>query len=161
MSLYQGAVFAGSFDPFTLGHLDLVQRALPLFGSVTILVARNSKKTGWLPLEQRIASIQACLADLPGARVDSFEGLTTGYLRQNGQRILLRGIRNAMDWEWERAVAYNNSQLLAGCETVFLPTHPIHSATSSSLVREIHGLGGDVSHLVHAAILPYLPRVTA
>jgi pantetheine-phosphate adenylyltransferase len=140
-------VFAGSFDPFTKGHLDIAERAHALFGAVVVLVAVNSKKQGFLPLAERMARIQKALAHLPNATVDSWEGLTVDYLRAHGLHLLVRGIRNASDLEMEQAMAWNNQKLMPKCETVFLSARQEHLAISSSLVRELEKNGARQEYL--------------
>lgn len=150
------AVFTGSFDPFTLGHLDIVQRAIPLFDEITVLVAINPHKKGWLTLEQRVESIQKSLQHFSNVRVDSWEGLSTQYMRQNGIRYLLRGLRNAQDLEWEQSIAWANTKLDPTIETVFLLSPPALRHVSSSLVREFVRHQADCVSLVPSEIIPYL-----
>lgn len=146
------AVFAGSFDPFTLGHLDLVERGLGLFDRVTVLLALNSGKSALLPLEARLEAIRRSLSHLPGAAVDSHPGLVYAYARDHRATALLRGVRGAADLEFETALARLNRQLSGGLETVFLPAAEIHLATSSTFVRELFRHGNEYRAFVPAPV---------
>lgn len=146
------AVFAGSFDPFTLGHLDLVERALVLFDRVTVLLALNGSKTTLMPRETRLEAIRQSLSHLPGAVVDSHAGLVYAYARSHGATALLRGVRGAADLEFETALAQLNRQLSGGLDTVFLPAAGNHLATSSTFVRELFRHGDEYRAFVPAPV---------
>jgi pantetheine-phosphate adenylyltransferase len=148
----RSAVFAGSFDPFTLGHLDVVQKASLLFDQVIVLVAENAAKQSLFSVEVRVQLIKKALDSYSNVQVDSFSGLTVEYLKKRHCRYLVRGIRNGADLEWERSVAWNNRQLYPECETVFFPGDLEHLAISSSVVRELLKYGGDVASLVPLGI---------
>ncbi len=147
------AVLAGSFDPFTLAHFDIVQKASSLFDSVTVLVGVNRRKHPLLPLERRVHLIERALEAMPNVSVDSFEGLTVDYLEKVGANFLVRGIRSAFEFDAERNLAWNNQLLNSRVETVFLPVAPEYASISSSVVREILSFGGDVSKMIPASIL--------
>ena len=130
------AVFAGSFDPFTLGHLDVVQRAAKLFDTLWILGAQNSSKRNMFSAEQRKGFVETAVQKIPNVRVASFGGLTVDFMQQVGAQYLVRGIRNSSDLDFEQCVAWNN-RALAGAESVFLLSAPEHLSVSSSVVREL------------------------
>ncbi len=142
------AVFAGSFDPFTMGHLDVVNKAARLFDEVIVLVAGNSNKNSRFSMATRQKLASLSVQHLDNVRAVSWEGLTVDYLRKEGMRWLVRGLRNSGDLEWERTISWNNSILYPGCETVFLQTSAEYMGISSTLVREILRYGGDISALV-------------
>jgi len=144
----RNAVFAGSFDPFTMGHLDVVTKAANLFDEVVVLVAGNSNKNNRFPVDTRLKLTRLSVQHLDNVRAESWEGLTVDYLRKEGMRWLVRGLRNSGDLEWERTISWNNAILYPGCETVFLQTSAEYMGISSTLVREILRYGGDISALV-------------
>ncbi|MFZ8961551.1 MAG: pantetheine-phosphate adenylyltransferase [Flavobacteriaceae bacterium] len=143
-------VFPGSFDPFTLGHLDIVRRALPLCDELIIAVGENSEKKYLFSLEKRIAFISATCAE-PKIKVVSYTGLTIDFCKSVQATALLRGLRNPADFEFEKSVAQINRRL-SGIETLFLLTAADLAYISSSLVREIMVHGGDYSSLVPKAV---------
>ena len=144
------ALFPGSFDPFTNGHLDVVRRGAELFDRVVVAIGTNSSKQRFLPIEQMQGLIADLFRDEPRVSVATFKGLTAEFARETGARYLLRGLRNTLDFEYEKPIAYGNEHLNAGLETVFLLTSPLLGAVSSTIIRDIHRFGGDV-----AAFLPY------
>ena len=146
------AVFPGSFDPFTVGHESVVRRALPMFDQIVIAIGYNSSKSGFFSLEQRQKWIEAVFADEPKVSVDKYEGLTVNYCRDKQASFILRGLRTAADFEYERAIAQVNSAMVREVETVFMLTRQEHSSISSSIVREIIRHGGDVSMFLPDAI---------
>ncbi|MDN4641854.1 pantetheine-phosphate adenylyltransferase [Agreia sp. PsM10] len=150
------AVVPGSFDPVTLGHLDVISRAAGLFDEVHVLVVHNPAKTALLPISQRVRLIEQAILDegLPGnIVVNSWSvGLLVDYCTDVGARALVKGIRSQVDVAYETPMAIVNRNL-AGVETVFLLPDPAHAHVSSSLVRQVSALGGDVS--------PYVPTVVA
>ena len=148
------ALFPGSFDPFTNGHLDVVRRGAALFEEVIIAIGTNSSKQRYLPVEWLIAQLEKLFQDEPCVSVRSYQGLTTSFAHEMGARYLLRGLRNTLDFEYENAIAQANRQLSPGLETVFLITSPTLAAVSSTIVREIHRYGGDVSPFVPFALPP-------
>lgn len=142
------AVFAGSFDPFTMGHLDVVTKAANLFDEVVVLVAGNSSKNSRFTPETRLKLAALSVQHLDNVRAAAWEGLTVDFLRKENMRWLVRGLRNSGDLEWERTISWNNAILYPGCETVFLQTSAEYMGISSTLVREILRYGGDISSLV-------------
>jgi pantetheine-phosphate adenylyltransferase len=146
------ALFPGSFDPFTVGHESIVRRALPLFDKIIVAVGYNSAKSGFFKLEKRIEWIEAIFADDKKVEVRSYEGLTANFCKSVGAKYLLRGLRTAADFEYERAIAQMNTMLDSEIETVFLLTKPEHSMISSTIVREVIRHGGDASQFVPSQI---------
>ena len=137
-------LFPGSFDPFTLGHADIVRRALEMFDGIVIAVGYNEQKTGWMPVEERVAAIRKLYADEPRITVERYTGLTVDFAREHGIGIILRGVRPAADFEFEMQLADVNRQL-TGIETILLPASPQLASLSSSIVRELAHFGHDVS----------------
>ena len=144
------AVFPGSFDPITVGHVDLVNRALPLFDEIIVAIGTNTQKNYLFDLDQRIEWLKAVFADEPKVRVDHFENLTAHYCRRIGANYLLRGLRNASDFDYEKTISQLNNIIGVGLETIFLISQPAYSHISSTIVREIIKGGGDAS--------PFLPK---
>lgn len=138
------ALFAGSFDPFTIGHASIVSRALSLFDRIVIAVGVNMAKTSVDEVSRRVEAIAALYADEPRVTVTHYEGLTVDMAARCGARWLLRGVRSVKDFEYERDMADINRQL-SGLETVLLYSLPEHAAVSSSIVRELRAYGRDVS----------------
>lgn len=150
------AIYPGSFDPMTRGHLDIIQRASRLFDEVIMAVVGNPGKSPLLPIEVRTKLISEVVKDIPGVRVGHFLGLTVDFARQNNISIIIRGLRAISDYEAELGMAQANKQLLPELETIFLMTKPEYSFISSSTVKEIARLGGDVSQFVPPAVHTYL-----
>lgn len=149
------AVVPGSFDPVTLGHLDVIGRATALFDRLYVVVTHNPGKSALLGLDERVRLLRASLADagIEGVQVDSWsEGLLVDYCRRVGAEAIVKGLRSATDAAYETPMALVNRDL-TGVETLFLVAQPATSHVSSSLVRQVAALGGDVS--------PYVPRVVA
>lgn len=142
------AVYPGSFDPITLGHLDVIERGCRLFEQVIVAVLINPLKTPLFTVQQRIEQIHSCTQHLTNLEIDSFDGLTVTYVKNRQAQVLLRGLRVLSDFEYELQMAHTNKSLLPQIETVFLATSNEYSFLSSSLVKEIAKLGGPVSHLV-------------
>ncbi len=142
------AVYPGSFDPITLGHLDVIERGCRLFEQVIVAVLINPLKTPLFTVQQRIEQIRCCTQHLTNLEIDSFDGLTVTYVKNRQAQVLLRGLRVLSDFEYELQMAHTNKSLLPQIETVFLATSNEYSFLSSSLVKEIAKLGGPVSHLV-------------
>lgn len=142
------AVFPGSFDPITVGHVDLVRRALPLFDRVIVAVGVNSTKKYLFSLEQRMEWLRAVFAEYPQVGVDSFQNLTAHYCQRIGARYLLRGLRNASDFDYEKTISQLNHIVGGGIETVFLISQPEFSHISSTIVREIIVGGADPTPFV-------------
>lgn len=144
----RAAVFPGSFDPFTTGHLDIVHRALPLFDEVVIAIGVNSSKKSLFTLDSRKAFIASLFQHEPKIRIDHFNGLTANYCRVIGAEYLIRGLRNASDFDYEKTISQLNYTLGNRLETVFLISLPEYSHISSTIVREIIKGGGDASHFL-------------
>jgi pantetheine-phosphate adenylyltransferase len=138
------AVYAGSFDPPTYGHLDLVERASKLFGQVIVAVGVHPSKSSLLSSVERIELLTEVTAHLPNVRIDGFNGLLYQYCEKVGARVIVRGLRAATDFEYELQIAHANRDMAPAIDTVFLPTRLPFTFLSSSLVREIAGHGGDV-----------------
>ncbi len=152
----QVAVFPGTFDPITLGHLDLIRRGSTLYEQLIIGIGENPEKSSMLTSPQRMEIVRKIVGDLPSVRVDSYTGLTVDFARKCGAGVLLRGIRDAADLHMETAIAHTNHQV-SGVETVFLLPAPQYAFISSRLVRQIAQAGGDISRLVPPEVLGYLP----
>ncbi len=146
------AVYPGSFDPPTLGHLDVVERASKLFDHLIVAVGVNSTKTPFLSLDERMDALRQSATHLPNVEVDAFGGLLIDYVRQRDARAIVRGLRATADFEYEFQMAMVNRRLASEIETVFLVTKWEHSYLSSSIVREVALLGGDYHGLVPEAV---------
>ena len=131
------AVIAGSFDPFTVGHLDIVRRASSLFDELWVLLAVNASKKYLFDETARIEMVRAAVASIPNVKVDCYDGLTVDFMKRVGAKFLVRGIRGAADVDYEQTVAWNNRLLYPECETLFLSSAPEHLMVSSSVVREL------------------------
>ena len=131
------AVFAGSFDPFTVGQLDIVRRASSLFDELWVLLAVNASKKYLFDETARIEMVRAAVASIPNVKVDCYDGLTVDFMKRVGAKFLVRGIRGAADVDYEQTVAWNNRLLYPECETLFLSSVPEHLMVSSSVVREL------------------------
>lgn len=142
------ALFPGSFDPFTNGHLDIVRRGVELFDHVIVAIGTNSSKQRYLPVEQMQELIASLFVDEPRVSVRTFKGLTAEFAREAGAAFLLRGLRNSPDFEYEKPIAYGNQHVNPGLETVFLLTSPTLAAISSTIIRDIHRFGGNVEAFV-------------
>lgn len=145
------AVYAGSFDPPTLGHLDLMERAGKLFDRVIIAIGRHPTRNALFTFEERLSLLHEVTKDFSNITVDSFDGLLFQYCDRIGARVIVRGLRAATDFEYELQIAHANADMAPHIDTVFLPTRTNYGFVSASLVREIASHGGDVSH--------YAPKV--
>ena len=141
------AVFPGSFDPITLGHLDILERSIPLFDKIIIGVGTNSEKKYMFPLNKRMAFIEETFSEYKSISVVKYQGLTIEFCKKVQANFILRGLRNPADFEFEKAIAHTNRKL-SGIETVFLLTSAKTSFISSSIVREIISNRGDYTQLV-------------
>jgi len=146
------AVYPGTFDPITNGHTDLVQRAARLFDRVIVAIAANPHKRPAFATERRAELARTALAGLDNVEVDTFDTLLADFVRARGARVILRGLRAVSDFEFEFQLAGMNRHLAPGVETLFLTPAEQYTFISSSLVREIAELGGDVSPFVHPAV---------
>ncbi len=146
-------VYPGSFDPITLGHVDIIRRASAIFPKVVVALLRNPNKLGWFPMEKRLEMLQKVCREIPNVEVDCFEGLLVNYMRERNAMVVIRGLRAVSDFESEFQMAQVNHQISPEMETLFMMTGPQYGYISSSAVREVASFGGDVSSLVPAAIL--------
>ena len=148
------AIYPGSFDPITLGHLDIITRSSKLYERVIVVISKNPTKNPLFTVEERIAQIQKTTQHLTNIEVDSFDGLTVTYAKARGANVLLRGLRVLSDFEKELQMAHTNKTLSDEIETVFLATSTEYGFLSSSLVKEIARFGGPIDHLVpqHVAL---------
>ena len=158
MTARRVAVYPGTFDPITNGHVDLVERASPLFEKLIVGVAASPSKGPALPLELRVQLAREALARCPNVEVIGFDSLLAHFVRDLGAGVLLRGLRAVSDFEYEFQMASMNRHLIPEVETLFLTPSEQHSFISSSLVREIARLGGDVSGFVPATVLEALRK---
>ncbi len=141
------AIFPGSFDPITNGHLDVIHRAMGLFDELIVAVGRSPVKNQLFTPQERVEMIAELIGDLPNVSVESFEGLTVQYAAQRQAGVILRGLRSLTDVQYEFQLAMTN-RAVAGIETVFIMTSERYGFTSSTLIREIASLGGDLSNLI-------------
>lgn len=147
------ALFPGSFDPFTIGHKDIILRAIPLFDKIIIGIGYNSeKKNSFFSLEQRTQWIEDVFAEDPQISVKTYQGLTVDFCEEIGAQFILRGVRNSNDYEFEKSIAQVNYKISNNIETVILFTAPEHSAVTSTIVRDIFRHGGDPSQFIPAQI---------
>tara|TARA_R110000787_G_scaffold192886_13_gene304439 strand:+ start:2040 stop:2561 length:522 start_codon:yes stop_codon:yes gene_type:complete len=146
------AVFPGSFDPITLGHEDIIKRAIPLFDEITIAIGINADKKYMYSLEQRKKFIEDAFKDQENVKVVTYKGLTIDFCKENNIDYILRGLRNPADFEFEKAIAHTNRKL-SKIETVFLLTAARTSFISSSIVRDVIRNGGDASSLVPSSVI--------
>lgn len=146
------ALFPGSFDPITLGHTSIIQRALPLFDEIIVAIGINSQKEYMFSLEQRMQWIRDCFADFPKISVESYQGLTINFCKEKNARFILRGIRNQQDFEFERSIAQMNSQLDKKIETVFLFTQLEYAAINSTIVRDIIRNDGEAQQFLPPSV---------
>lgn len=145
------AVFPGSYDPVTLGHVDIIERALPLFDIIILAIGVNTDKKYMFSLEDRLNFLKETFKGNEKIKVDTYEGLTVDYCKKEDARFILRGIRNSLDLEFEKTIGQNNYKM-AGIETVLLLASPENSHISSTVVRDIKKHGGDFSYLVPKAV---------
>ncbi len=148
------AVFPGSFDPVTLGHVSIVKRALPLFDKIIIGVGINSEKKNMFSIEQRMDWIREVFKNEPQISIESYSGLTVEFCRKSNAKFILRGLRTSADFEFERSIGQINKKLHHDIETVFLLTEPEHTPVSSSIVRDVIKNKGDISEMVPDVVNP-------
>ena len=146
------AVCPGSFDPVTNGHLDVIERISPLFDEIVVAVLINKNKQGLFDTDERIELLRESTKDLPNVVVDSFHGLLVDFCKAHGIQVIVKGLRAVSDFDYELQMGQMNHSL-AGVETLFIPTNPLYSFLSSSLVKEVATYGGDVSGLVPDLVL--------
>jgi len=152
------AIYAGTFDPLTLGHWDLIERSAEIFPTLILAVATNPSKNPLFSLEERIDMARNVVKDLDNVEVDTFEGLLIDYARFKNARVLIRGLRAYSDFESEFQMALTNRKLAPEIETLFMMPKEIHSYVSSSTVREVARFGGDVGKFVPASVLERVNR---
>jgi len=147
------AIFPGSFDPFTIGHQSIVERALPLFDKIIIAIGYNSEKKGFFDIEQRKNWIQKIFENNKKIEVEEYTGLTVNFCKKHDSNYILRGLRTSADFEYERAIGQMNKSMYENIETIYYLTLPEHTAISSSIVREIIKFKADASK--------FLPKIIA
>ncbi len=152
VSLMRTAIYPGSFDPLTNGHLDVVHRATKLFDRVIVAVARSESKHPLFTLEERVRMAARAVRHLPNVKVDSFDGLLIEYVQQRSAQAIIRGLRAVSDFEFEFQLALMNRKLNDRIETIFMMPKDTYTFLSSRIVKEIAGLGGDVSAFVPAHV---------
>lgn len=142
------AIYPGSFDPITLGHIDIIRRMQPLFSELTVVVANSQRKQYLFTLEERVEFIRANLKGLKGVTIDKCDGLITDYAASSGANVIVRGLRAVSDFEYEFAMAGMNRKLKPSIETMIVFTKPEYSFVASTMVKEVAAHGGDLSGLV-------------
>ncbi len=142
------AIYPGTFDPITLGHVDIIKRAAKLFDHIIVAVAENPKKKPYFSLKKRLEMIAETFVDLPAIKVAAFEGLTVDFARQQKAQFILRGLRNGTDFDFELQLVGMNNAIFPEIETIFLTASPEYAAISATIVREIAQMKGDVSLFV-------------
>jgi pantetheine-phosphate adenylyltransferase len=150
------AVFPGSFDPITVAHVDILQRALPLFDKIIVGIGFNSAKQGYLSPEKRKEVVEAVFAHLEKVEVQLYEGLTVEFCKRNNAKFIIRGVRSVGDFEYEKPIAQINQAMMPEVETILLFSKPEYGAISSTIVREILKYKGDISKFIPAEALPFL-----
>ena len=146
------AIYPGSFDPVTLGHLDIIERTSKMFDRVIIGVLNNKSKSPLFSVEERVNMLKEVTVSLTNVEVQSFEGLLIDFVRQNGAAIIVRGLRAITDFEYELQLAQTNRVIAPEVDTIFLTTNLKYSYLSSSIVKEIAEYDGDISEFLHPAI---------
>lgn len=150
------AIYPGSFDPLTYGHLNIIERGVRLFSRLIVAVAVNTSKKGIFTLEERVEMIREATQGYPQVEVDSFSGLLVHYCKKKGARVILRGLRSFQDYEYEFQMALTNKFLYPDVETVFLVTENVYSHLSSTLIKEIALMGGSVEGMVPPPVVKRL-----
>lgn len=146
------AVFPGSFDPITKGHQNIVERALPLFDQIIIAIGENLEKKSYFPINDRLTWIRKTFENITKVEVVTFSGLTVDFCSKHGASYILRGLRTSADFEFERTIGQVNKKMDESIETIYLLTAPEFTSLNSSVVREIHKYGGDISQFVPRGI---------
>lgn len=152
------AVYPGSFDPITYGHLDIIDRGLEVFDELIVAVARNSEKKGLFSIEERLEMLRRTVGDKPRLRVDTFEGLLVDYVAAQGARVILRGLRAVSDFEYEFQIAQMNHTVQEQVETLFMMTSVPYGYLSSSIVKEVASLKGPIDTFVPPAVREALEK---
>lgn len=154
--MVQTAVYPGSFDPVSLGHLDIIERASKIFDKVIVAVLINPEKKGFFPIEERIEMIKLVTSHLPNVEVRGFSGLTVNFLKEVGARVIIRGLRVISDFDFELQMANANRAMEPEIETLMMMTSPNYSYLSSSLVRQVMHFGGKLEGFVPGPIIERL-----
>lgn len=150
------AIYPGTFDPITNGHMDVIKRARKLFDKVLVAVAISEEKRPMFDIATRVEMVQAAIKDIEGVEVEPFDNLLVSFSKEKNIRVMIRGLRAVSDFEFELQMGYANASLWSEIETVYLMPSLKNAFISSSVVRSIAKHGGDVSHLVPPTVLPYL-----
>ncbi len=150
------AIYPGSFDPVTKGHIDILKNGAEIFDKVIIAVAKNSEKNAFLSVSDRVELIKESVKDLENVEVDSFDGLTIEYAKKRGAQIILRGLRAVSDFEYEMQLSQANSALSSDIKTIFLITKPKYNFISSRTIKEIYLNNGDISKFVPECVYKFL-----
>jgi pantetheine-phosphate adenylyltransferase len=145
-------VYPGSFDPITLGHVDIIRRIQPIFGAITVLISQNTNKKSLFSADERLALVTSALKGIPGVKVVVHEGLTVDYMRVTDARVIIRGLRAVTDFEYELVMANMNKKLAPGIETMIVFASPEYYYVASSTVKEVALHGGSVNGLVPRAV---------
>ena len=153
------ALYPGSFDPLTLGHLDLIERGAQLFDRLVVAVLRNPGKNPCFSVEERLEQIRSATAHLSNVEAAAFDGLTVTFAQHCGASVILRGLRALSDFEYELQIAHTNKSLAPQLETLFMATATAHSFLSSSVVKEVARFGGSVGHMVPGGVAQDLARL--
>ena len=154
-------VYPGSFDPITLGHLDIIERSSQMFDRLVVGVLINNAKKPLFSAEERVKIIQSVTSHLNNVEVLSFDGLTVDFVKQQGARVIVRGLRAVTDFEYELQMAQTNRTMCPGLDTIFLTTDLRYAYLSSSIVREVARYNGKIEQFVPAEVVPYLRRKIA
>lgn len=144
----KNAVYAGSFDPVTYGHIDIIKRAAKIFDQIIIAVAHNTEKSPLFDIDERVSMIKKVTSNIPNVKVDDFKGLAVDYVAGSGANVLIRGLRMVSDFEYEFQMALTNRKLNEKIETIFLMPNEAYSYISSTLIKEAASLGADISDFV-------------
>jgi pantetheine-phosphate adenylyltransferase len=150
------AIYPGTFDPLTVGHLDVIRRAAHIGDGLIVAVAESHRKNTWLSLDERVRMLREAVAGMKTVEVVPFDGLLVDFARKNGIEVLVRGLRAFSDFEYEFQMALTNRRLAPDIETVFLMTSEAHSFVSSTTVKEVWKLGGDISEFVPESVMKAL-----
>jgi pantetheine-phosphate adenylyltransferase len=152
------AVYPGTFDPITNGHLDIITRGIRLFDTIVVAILRNPDKEPLFPVDERVEILKAVVAPLSSVRVEAFEGLLVDYARERGAQAIVRGLRALSDFEYEYQMALMNQRLAPDLHTIYMMPSEAYSYVSSRLVKEVARLGGDVTGLVPPEVAARLKR---
>ena len=152
------AIYPGSFDPVTNGHIDILERASKMFDKVIIAVLKNNNKKSLIPVEDRVNLIKEAIKEIKNTEVDSFDGLTVEYARKKGAKFLIRGLRAVSDFEYEMQLSQANMSIAPDIGTVFLITKPKYNFISSGIVKEVASYGEDISKFAPNCVVEYLKR---